>query len=81
MGAMNHMYIKVRVTPEAKKEHLKQEGKDHFKISVKEPAKQNLANRRVVELIAAHFVLAPGLVRIVSGHHSASKILWVETPE
>ncbi len=69
------MYIKVRVTPNVKKESVKEE-KGTFFISVKEPAERNLANTRVVELIQKHFNAKN--VRIVSGYHSPSKILSVD---
>lgn len=71
------MYVKVRVTAGAKKETIKQMSPDHFEISVKEEAKQNMANSRVRELIAAHFGTAVSAVRIISGHHSPGKILRV----
>ena len=71
------MYVKVRVTPGAKKEIFEQISKDHFKAAVREPAKQNLANRRVMELAAAHFKVHAGRVRLVSGHRSRSKILSI----
>ena len=71
------MYIKVRVVAGAKKEKFEKISKDHFKISVKEPAKQNLANRRVVELIAGHFHIPAKQARIISGHTSPSKILSI----
>lgn len=73
------MYVKVRVIAGAKKEMFEIISENHFKISVKEPAKQNLANRRIVELIARHFKVPAHSVRLVSGHHSPSKILAVET--
>lgn len=76
---MSSNYIKVRVTPDAKKETFAQDKADHFTLSVKEPAEQNRANRRVIELIAGHFNIPKGKVRIISGHHSGSKILSVET--
>lgn len=69
------MYVKVRVVAGAKKETFKQKSNDHFKISVKEKAEQNLANRRVVELVADHFHIPSKQIRIISGHHSPSKIL------
>lgn len=68
------MYIKVRVHAGAKKEEFLQESKTHFAIAVKEPAEQNLANRRVAELIALHCKVPAKQVRIISGHHSPSKI-------
>ncbi|HEY5383395.1 MAG TPA: DUF167 domain-containing protein [Candidatus Paceibacterota bacterium] len=71
------MYVKVRVRAGAKKEEFVEESKTHFAIAVKEPAQQNLANKRIVELIAAHFKVPSKQIRIISGHHSPSKILSI----
>lgn len=71
------MYIKVRVLAGAKKELFEAVSKDQFKVSVKEPAEQNRANRRVRTLVAEHFNIAEAKVKIISGHHSPSKILSV----
>ncbi len=72
------MYIKVKVVPCAKKESLEKVSEDTFAIKVKEPAERNLANKRVVEIIAGEFAVRAGKVRIVSGYRSRSKILAVE---
>lgn len=72
------MYIKVKASPGAKKESFEEKTPDTFYISVKEPAERNLANGRIVALIAAHFGVAENRVRIVSGHRSRSKILSVD---
>jgi uncharacterized protein YggU (UPF0235/DUF167 family) len=69
------MYIKVRVQTGAKKEVCTPLGNDTFTIAVKEKAKQNLANRRVLAIIAAEYQTTPQAVHIVSGHHSPSKML------
>ena len=69
------MYIKVRVTAGAKKEKFEKKSEDHFNVWVKEPAERNLANTRVRELLAGHFIVSIGKVKLVSGHHSPSKIL------
>ena len=61
----------------AKKELVTKRGPDSYDISVREPAERNLANRRVLELVARELGLSVGKVRIVSGHHSPSKILSV----
>ncbi|MFQ5541113.1 MAG: DUF167 domain-containing protein [Candidatus Paceibacteria bacterium] len=74
------MYIKVAVTPAAKRERFAAAGENTFTAAVREPAKQNLANRRVVQLVAEHFSVSPRAVRIVSGHHSPRKVLAVEDP-
>lgn len=69
------MYIKVRVAAGVKKESFVKKTEDSFLVSVKEPAEQNRANTRVVELVAEHFEVSPKQIRIISGHHSPSKIL------
>lgn len=69
------MYIRVRVSAKAKKESLKKLSEDTFLIAVKEPAEQNRANARVLELVAGYFNINPKQVRIISGHHSPGKLL------
>ena len=72
------MYIKVKATPGAKKELFEKEKEGYFKISVKERAQKNMANRRIIELVARHFKVPLGKVRIVNGHRSPSKLLFIE---
>jgi uncharacterized protein YggU (UPF0235/DUF167 family) len=72
------MYIKVRVVAGAKKEEVISEKPDHFKIFVRQKAKQNIANKRVLEIVAREYCIKPALVRIISGHHSPSKLLSVD---
>ncbi|MFH1178143.1 MAG: DUF167 domain-containing protein [bacterium] len=78
------MYIKVFVTPNAKKEKVEENpstklgaGDPTLLIFVKEPAMGNRANTRVREIIAERFKKSVGKVRILTGHHSRSKILSV----
>jgi uncharacterized protein (TIGR00251 family) len=74
------MYIKVRVVPEAKQEGVKKIKEDTFQVAVKEPAENNRANKRLLFMLAEHFGLSVGALRIVSGHQSPSKILTVTFP-
>ncbi|MBI5400832.1 MAG: DUF167 domain-containing protein [Candidatus Yonathbacteria bacterium] len=71
------MYIRIRVSAGAKKESFAQTAGDSFLVSVKMPAEQNLANKRVLELVAEHFAINPKQIRIISGHHSPGKILSI----
>lgn len=71
------MYIKIRVYAGSKKEEFKKISDTHFEARVKEKAERNMANKKVVELVRKHFKFA-GDVRIISGHHSPSKILSVD---
>ncbi|MCB9805593.1 DUF167 domain-containing protein [Candidatus Nomurabacteria bacterium] len=70
------MYIHIKVTTNSKKESVIEIDKDHFDISVKEPAERNRANDRVIEIIREKFPDAKQ-IKIVSGHHSPSKLLSV----
>lgn len=71
------MFIKVKVKTGARKESFVQKKDDHFDISVSEKAERNMANKRVRELIARHYSIPLGRVRIVTGHTKPSKILSV----
>lgn len=72
------MYIHIKVTTGAKKESVKKLKADYLAISVREPAKRNLANIRVLELVAKHFNLPPNKARLISGHRSPSKIVRID---
>lgn len=72
------MYVKVRVIPKSKKETVKKVDQQTFEMTVKEPAERNLANNRIKELLAKEFSVKVNLVRMVTGHHSGSKIFDVE---
>ena len=72
------MYIHVKVTTGARRESFNKKSEDHFEISVREKAERNMANTRVLELIAEHFKVPVSKVRIINGHHHPSKLLVVE---
>ena len=71
-------YIHLKVTAGAKKESFVKKSKDHFIMSIKEKAERNMANTRVVQLIAEYFKVSKSKVRIVNGHHHPSKLLVIE---
>lgn len=75
------MYVKVRVQPGVRKEKVLANADGIFEIWVREPAERNMANARVRTIIAAHYGVSVGAVRIVSGHRSGSKIFDVALPE
>ena len=74
------MYIHVRAHPKSKNEKLEKLKDDHFEIWVKEPAEKNQANKKIIELLKAHFTESKS-VRIISGHHSPSKLFSVDFGE
>lgn len=75
------MYVRVRVVADAKRECCTRTSDDTVEISVRQPAKQNLANTRVRELIAEQYRVPFGSVRIVSGHRSPVKVISVEVTD
>ena len=50
---------------------------DHLSVSVKQKPFENAANKRIIELVAAHFGVAAKSVHIIRGHHAPSKILSI----
>ncbi|HBA45563.1 hypothetical protein A2W67_00120 [Candidatus Nomurabacteria bacterium RIFCSPLOWO2_02_40_28] len=72
------LYIHVKVTTGVGKESFKIKSPDHFEISVREKAERNMANTRVLELVAEYFKVPVNRVRIVNGHRSPSKLIVVD---
>ncbi|MBI2048317.1 MAG: DUF167 domain-containing protein [Parcubacteria group bacterium] len=69
-------HIRVKVTAGASREHIAEEdGELH--LFVKEPPQDNMANRRVVQIIAKRFSVSASRVRIVSGHKARNKTLSI----
>lgn len=70
---MGEHTVRVRVTPDARKESLIEIKANVLAISVKESAERNEANARVRTLVARHYGVAETRVRIQTGHTSRSK--------
>ena len=71
-------YIHVKVSAGVSKESFVKKSENHFEISVREKAQRNLANTRVLQLVADHFKVPLNKVRIVNGHRHPSKLIIVE---
>ena len=63
--------VSVFVFAAAKKEKLRDLGNNKFEIFVKEPARKNMANRRVLQLLKEHFGAQEA--QILTGHKSPKK--------
>jgi len=68
--------IQVKVKPGSKNEEVSQEG-DTFVVKVKEPPKEGKANQVVIKLLAKHFGVSQGQVRILSGFKGKNKVIEV----
>ncbi|MES2014310.1 MAG: DUF167 domain-containing protein [Patescibacteria group bacterium] len=69
--------LRIRVAPKSRREAVTVGKKGTLEVSVKEPAEDNRANSRAVELVAAHLGVPVKALRIIRGHHSQGKILEV----
>ena len=69
------MYIHVKAAAGQKEEDVRRISADHYEIWVKEKARGNAANGRIVRILRG---LYPGqTVRLINGHHSPSKLFAV----
>jgi len=71
-------YIRVRANADSKKEEVNILEPDLFEIFVREKAENNMANKRIRELLATKLLLPIGKIRILTGHKHKSKIFVVE---
>lgn len=70
-----NMYLKIKVVVDAKEEKIEKLESDSWRVWVKMPAENNLANNRVIEIVREEYPNQS--VRIVNGHHSPSKIVSI----
>ena len=71
-------YIKVVTQTKAKKENIIQESEDYFLISVKEKPERNMANKRIIEILALYFKVSVEKIRIVNGHRHPHKLISID---
>lgn len=71
------MYIKAKVKAGQRAEEIKKLNENTFEISVREKAKHNMANTRVIELVAFELGVSVRKVRIINGHHTPTKLLSI----
>lgn len=69
------MLIKVHVTPGAKHDTVQEIKKGEFKVAVRKPPVRDLANRRSLELLAAHFGVPVDNLKIIRGRNTPSKLV------
>lgn len=72
------MFVKVVITPGARKERVSKVKETEFHIAVREPAERNMANKRILAILAAKYGISVAQVRILTGHRSRAKIVSVD---
>jgi uncharacterized protein YggU (UPF0235/DUF167 family) len=71
-------YIKVIVSTNMKKDAITLKSSDHFLVNVKEKPENNMANKKVIELLSIYFKISKNKIRIINGHHHPHKLIIVE---
>jgi uncharacterized protein (TIGR00251 family) len=69
------MYLKIKVIPDAKKAKIEKVKDDEYRIWVTAPAENNAANTHMLTVLRTLYPSAS--IRIISGHHSPSKIISI----
>ena len=77
ISILSDMYIKVKIIAGTRKETVEKVSEDHFNISLREKAENNRANNRLLEIM--HEEYKDSIIKIISGHHSPSKILSIDS--
>jgi uncharacterized protein YggU (UPF0235/DUF167 family) len=73
------MYIRVHVTPGARREKILKSGETEYRIAVREKAERNMANTRVRTIISEILHVPLAKVTLLTGHRSSTKILSIDT--
>ncbi len=73
-----YMLIHVKVHADSKSEKIELIRQNSYSVHVREKAENNAANRRVVEVLSLHLSVISSKMRIVTGHHSPSKIIEIQ---
>ncbi len=71
------MYLKIKVTPGARKEFFEKRADGTYIILVKEKAQENCANARALKLLSEHLHVPLKKLRIKTGHRRRNKTVEV----
>ena len=69
------MIISVRIIPNSKKPFVMSVGENEFKIKVDAPAREEKANKRLIEILAKYFHTSKSSITILKGVHSRKKLI------
>ena len=71
------MLIHVKVEADSNKDEVIEKSDVSYIVKVKDSAKQNQANIKMLTLLSAYLRLDKSRLRMISGHHSPGKILEI----
>jgi uncharacterized protein YggU (UPF0235/DUF167 family) len=69
--------VRIKAAAHAKKESIEQIAPQTLRITVREPAENNRANKRILELLAEYYELPVKKFRIISGHTAPNKMIQI----
>jgi uncharacterized protein YggU (UPF0235/DUF167 family) len=72
------MLIKVKAYPNSKEEKIVKKNNDSFDVFVCEEAERNMANKRIIELIAGYFNVSQHKAKMIKGFKESSKIFDIK---
>jgi hypothetical protein len=68
------MLIKVKVNVLSKEDKVIKKSEDNFEVFVKVDAQRNMANKKIIELLAEYFNLPQYKVKMIKGFKESNKI-------
>ncbi|HPX51725.1 MAG TPA: DUF167 family protein [Candidatus Pacearchaeota archaeon] len=68
------MLIKVKVNVLSKEDKVIKKSEDNFEVFVKVDAQRNMANKRIIELLAEYFNLPQYRIKMIKGFKESNKI-------
>jgi uncharacterized protein YggU (UPF0235/DUF167 family) len=71
------MLIHIKIHPESKEDSVEMKSEYSLIVKVREKAEKNAANIKMRSLLAGHFAVDLGKVKIITGHHAPSKIIEI----
>lgn len=71
------MLIKVKVTPDAKKDEMVKRSEDSYLVKVREKAEGGMANMKVKQILARYFKVSEGKIRLIKGGKRPNKIFEI----
>jgi len=72
------MLIKVKAYPNSKEEKIIKKNENSFDVFVEEEAERNMANKRIIELIAEYFNVPQHQAKMIKGFKESSKIFDIK---
>ncbi len=72
------MIVKVKVKPNAKKEEIKELGKDYYEIRVTVVPEKGKANKKVIEILSKHLKVPKSRIKLIRGETSREKLFEID---